>query len=134
MYQPTNGYGDVTPHARKKSLGVLARLGYAYMIIIFSSFSKDEMKQLLQTHAQKMIQGDRRLMFITRGSDVEVWNQVSEWWRGPGFRGKPSTIKVNFLSDEGIDEDAIDLGGPRREFFRILLRSIVTSSKVFTGE
>ena len=72
-------------------------------------------------------------MYMMRGDDTMLWNSVSSWWSSPHFRSKTGTISVKFLTDEGIDEEGVDLGGPRREMFRLLMRSIITASKVFRG-
>lgn len=53
-----------------------------------------------------------------------------------GFRRKsfhPSKcITVKFADDDGTFEEAVDLGGPRREFFRLLLHAL-EQSPVFKG-
>ena len=43
------------------------------------------------------------------------------------------TISVRFSDDMGIPEEAVDLGGPRREFLRLLLEALPKSS-MFEGE
>lgn len=40
-------------------------------------------------------------------------------------------LYVTFASDEETDEDAEDLGGPRQEFFRLLVKAIYRESGAF---
>lgn len=42
-------------------------------------------------------------------------------------------LYVTFASDEHEAEDAADLGGPRREFFRLLGKAIYQDSGAFEG-
>ncbi|XP_051810862.1 uncharacterized protein LOC127535907 [Acanthochromis polyacanthus] len=43
------------------------------------------------------------------------------------------TISVRFSDDMGVPEEAVDLGGPRREFLRLLMEALPQSS-MFEGE
>ncbi|XP_059409391.1 G2/M phase-specific E3 ubiquitin-protein ligase-like [Carassius carassius] len=43
------------------------------------------------------------------------------------------TISVRFSDDMGIPEEAVDLGGPRREFLRLLIEALLQSS-MFEGD
>ncbi|CAM4609845.1 unnamed protein product [Leuciscus chuanchicus] len=43
------------------------------------------------------------------------------------------TISVRFSDDMGVPEEAVDLGGPRREFLRILMEALL-QSPMFEGE
>ncbi|XP_076149223.1 G2/M phase-specific E3 ubiquitin-protein ligase-like [Alosa pseudoharengus] len=53
-----------------------------------------------------------------------------------GFRRKTydpkNCISVRFSDDRGMNEEAVDLGGPRREFLRLLLESLARS-RMFEG-
>ena len=42
-------------------------------------------------------------------------------------------LSVKFSDDCGGIEGAVDLGGPTREFLRLAIRELFTSSGVFTG-
>ena len=44
-----------------------------------------------------------------------------------------SLLEVTSTSSEAEEEDAIDLGGPRREFLQLLLGPICKDSKTLTG-
>ena len=44
-----------------------------------------------------------------------------------------SLLEVTFTSFEAEEEDAIDLGGPRREFLHLLLGAICKDSKTLAG-
>lgn len=39
---------------------------------------------------------------------------------------------IRFSDDTGMDEEAVDLGGPRREFLRLLMEALVLSP-IFEG-
>ena len=43
------------------------------------------------------------------------------------------TISVRFSDDMGVPEEAVDLGGPRREFLRLLMEAL-PQSPMFEGE
>lgn len=43
------------------------------------------------------------------------------------------TISVRFSDDMGVAEEAVDLGGPRREFLRLLMDAL-SKSQMFEGE
>lgn len=43
------------------------------------------------------------------------------------------TISVRFSDDLGVSEEAVDLGGPRREFLRLLIEAL-PQSPIFEGE
>ena len=40
---------------------------------------------------------------------------------------------IKFSDDLGIDEEAVDLGGPRREFLRLLMEALI-QSPMFEGK
>ncbi|KXJ19536.1 G2/M phase-specific E3 ubiquitin-protein ligase [Exaiptasia diaphana] len=44
-----------------------------------------------------------------------------------------TTISVRFADDHGVGEGAIDAGGPRREFLRLLVKAVNEQSGVFCG-
>lgn len=67
---------------------------------------------------------------ITRKS---VWEGTDRAMRRPNFL--PSkTIVIKFTDDVGIPEGSIDQGGPKREFFRLVLDHICNYSGMFEGE
>lgn len=43
------------------------------------------------------------------------------------------TISVRFSDDMGVPEEAVDLGGPRREFLRLLIEALL-QSPMFEGD
>lgn len=88
---------------------------------------------MLSKYADRVVAGAARRMIVVRSSNI--WPQATKIWSRSNFVGKSSVIKVTFVSDEGgMEEDALDHGGPRREFFRILKRSMAKNSKLFVGE
>lgn len=44
-----------------------------------------------------------------------------------------NTMSVRFSDNMGVHEEAVDLGGPRREFLRLLIEAL-PQSQMFEGE
>ena len=42
-------------------------------------------------------------------------------------------ISVKFADSEGKSEGAVDVGGPKREFFRMLVKAATEESGIFIG-
>ena len=42
-------------------------------------------------------------------------------------------VSVKFADNEGKSEGAIDVGGPKREFFRLLVKAVNEDSGIFIG-
>ncbi|XP_037313369.2 G2/M phase-specific E3 ubiquitin-protein ligase-like [Pungitius pungitius] len=68
-----------------------------------------------------------RPIFISRSN---VWTTAFRQFNRPRFSESSGMLYVTFASDE-MEEDAEDLGGPRREFFRLLVRAIFQGSGAF---
>lgn len=82
--------------------------------------SKEEIAGLLQAHSDRVIASGTRQLFISRAN---VWTTALRQFKRPSFAESCDVLYVTFASDEhDTEEDAADLGGPRREFF------------LFTGE
>ena len=90
-------------------------------------------KELLKQHSKKLMTGEPRLMVVVRSGNI--WPSTSRIWKRSYFFGRISPIKVKFVmgADEHREEDGVDLGGPCREFFRMLKSSILTYARVFEG-
>lgn len=76
---------------------------------------------------------------ITSNRECRFYINRSSVWEGAlrGFRrvsyDPNSRISVKFSDDTGILEEGIDLGGPRREFLRLLMEWI-SGSALFEGK
>ncbi|XP_031172194.2 G2/M phase-specific E3 ubiquitin-protein ligase-like isoform X1 [Sander lucioperca] len=89
--------------------------------------SKEEIAGLLQAHSERVITLGTRPIYISRAN---VWTTALRVFKRPSFAESCDT----FASDEhDAVEDAADLGGPRREFFRLLVKAIFQDSGAFEG-
>ena len=62
---------------------------------------------------------------------ADVWSSALETFQRPNF-STYDRIRAKFTNYLGQSVDKIDMGGPRREFLRLLM-SKLQSSKIFTG-
>ena len=62
---------------------------------------------------------------------ADVWSSTLETFQRPNF-STYDRIRAKFTNYLGQSEEKIDMGGPRREFLRLLM-SQLQNSKVFTG-
>ena len=67
---------------------------------------------------------DRQNIVVRR---KHIWNDVKRSLKRPGFNDNIGLL-INF-----IGEDAHDAGGPRREFFRLVMSSMSRDGNLFTG-
>ncbi|XP_026074339.1 uncharacterized protein LOC113053478 [Carassius auratus] len=93
--------------------------------------SKEEIAGLLQAHSERVITSGTRQIYISRAN---VWTTALRVFKRPSFAESCDKLYVTFTSDEhDAVEDAADLGGPRREFFRLLVKAIFQDSGAFEG-
>ena len=88
---------------------------------------------MLADHAARVnMSKSKRHIIVQRRENI--FTSAEKGWSRPHFQGSMKIIQVKFVSDEGkLAEDAEDLGGRRREFFRLLKASIIKHSAVFQG-
>jgi hypothetical protein len=60
-----------------------------------------------------------------------VWDGASRGFKRASFSAE-NTVLVKFTDDDGTMEEAVDQGGPRREFLRLLMECLSRSS-MFEG-
>ncbi|KAK6494049.1 G2/M phase-specific E3 ubiquitin-protein ligase-like, partial [Huso huso] len=60
-----------------------------------------------------------------------VWDGAARAMKRPNFSTN-KRVDVKFTDDAGVSEGAVDLGGPMREFFRLVLQHI-SNSPMFDG-
>ncbi|XP_039477026.1 G2/M phase-specific E3 ubiquitin-protein ligase-like isoform X2 [Oreochromis aureus] len=95
----------------------------------FKKLSKEEIEGLLRAHSEKVITPGTRQLHISRAN---VWSTALRQFKRPKFAESCEMLYVTFASDEhDTEEDAADLGGPRREFFRLLVKAIFQDSGAF---
>ncbi|XP_073714923.1 uncharacterized protein [Misgurnus anguillicaudatus] len=91
--------------------------------------SKEEIAGLLQAHSERVITSGTRQIYFSRAN---VWTTALRVFKRPSFAESCDKLYVTFTSDEhDAVEDAADLGGPRREFFRLLVKAIFQDSGAF---
>lgn len=95
-------------------------------------FSNDtiQLRDVLQTLSQRVVDTATRSYINVRRH--HIWEDSSRFLSRKRFDPK-STISVKFADDDGTSEGAVDLGGPRREFLRMLLQAANLQSGVFQG-
>ncbi|XP_039860953.1 G2/M phase-specific E3 ubiquitin-protein ligase-like [Simochromis diagramma] len=95
----------------------------------FKKLSKEEIEGLLRAHSEKVITPGTRQLHISRAN---VWSTALRQFKRPKFAESCEMLYVTFASDEhDTEEDAADLGEPRREFFRLLVKAICQDSGAF---
>ena len=130
--------------------GIDADLLYASLIpdsFLYSSDSEDEKvllavedPQVLQTKTSLSLQEILEQLASKINSDkISKFNiSRSNLWEGAlrGLKRKSfspdNKVSVKFTDDSGTSEGAVDLGGPKREFFTLVLEWIV-NSQLFCG-
>ncbi|KAK0150726.1 Zinc finger MYM-type protein 1 [Merluccius polli] len=92
------------------------------------SLSKEEMTGIVKAHSERVVTEAYRPIYISRGN---VWTTALRQFSRRKFTQCTDLLYVTFASDEGTNEDGEDLGGPRREFFRLLVKAIFKESGAF---
>ena len=91
--------------------------------------SSDQFTEVMKSHASSQISGEHRNIVVSRAS---IWTTALPYFKRKKFAGGKHLIHVTFANFEE-EEDAIDLGGPRREFLHLLLGAICKDSKTVKG-
>lgn len=79
---------------------------------------------------QSYVYGQPQNIVVSR---LPVWKTAAPHFKRRKFADAKSLLEVTFTSFETEEKDAIDLGGPRREFLHLLLGAICKDSKTLTG-
>ena len=77
-------------------------------------------KSLIKEHANSKINEDFRNITVNR---LSVWQTAEPYYRRSRFLASKGMLRVSFATF--AEEDAIDQGGPRREFFHLLIGGIL---------
>lgn len=108
--------------------------GNNHVPLLFRRFaqtlSKEEITGIIKAHSERVVTSAFRPIYISRGN---VWTTALRQFSRRRFAESTDVLYVTFASDEDTDEDAEDLGGPRREFFRLLVKAIYKESGAFEG-
>lgn len=102
------------------------------MLPLFRNETKaDELQGILAGFGSSVVKGPLRRVTISRSN---VWRSAEQFWKLPTVQCRTGEILVKFQNDDVVEPSA-DLGGPRREFFRLLLEEIRLKSGCFsTGQ
>ena len=83
----------------------------------------------VKNHVPNVLNGDTRCIVVSR---LRMWETSNAFFKRKSFKAKTGLLKVTFANSLE-EEDAIDQGGPRREFFHLLLKDIVKESGTLTS-
>lgn len=108
-------------------------VGNSYDPFVFEGFQKLSAKKNYRNckaHSERVVTTPYRPIYISQGN---VWTTALRQFNSRRFAESTDVLYVTFASDEDTNEDAEDLGGPRREFFQLLLKAIFRESGAFDG-
>lgn len=91
----------------------------------------EEVTGIVQAHSARVVTAGCRTICISRGN---VWTAALRQFSRCSFANRADMLRVTFAGDEGASEDAEDLGGPRREFFRLLGKAVFKDNGAFEGD
>ena len=89
----------------------------------------DALKSFIKEHASSEVNEDYRNITVSR---LSVWQTAEPYYRRSRFLASKGMLRVSFATFEE-EEDAVDHGGPRREFFHLLIGGILRESSTLTG-
>ena len=92
--------------------------------------SEEQLIEDIKNHVSQHVYGQPRNIVVSR---LSLWETAAPHFKRRKFADAKSLLEVTFTSFEAEEEDAIDLGGPRREFLHLLLGAICKDSKTLTG-
>ena len=101
-----------------------------YNDLFSSERSPEEVNGILSAFSTAAVKGPFRRVTVSRR---RVWQCSSQWFGLPNIAFRTGEIIVKFQQDNDCEtEPSADLGGPRREFFRLLLEEIQRCSGMFS--
>ena len=86
--------------------------------------SSDQFTEKIRSHSNSQISGENRNIVVNRAS---IWATALPYFKRKNIAESKGLIQVE------EEEDAVDLGGPKREFLHLLLDAIFKDSKTVTG-
>ena len=86
--------------------------------------SSDDFQVKIKQLADAKVHGPHRTIVVSR---LSIWPTAFPYFQRNGFLKGSGLLQVTFATFES-EEDAVDLGGPRREFFHLLLGAIARES------
>lgn len=95
----------------------------------FRDLKREEIEGILKAHSET-VTGQLRRIVVQRKN---VWRSAFNFWKLPTVAGCSGVILCKFSGELDCAEPSADRGGPRREFFELLLPSIVRDSGLFSA-
>lgn len=90
---------------------------------------QSSMQNKVMAHVEKVLIGDTRNIVVSR---LRIWETAKAYFKRRSFMSKTGILKVAFATGRE-EEDAIDHGGPRREFLHLLLGAICNDSSTLAS-
>ena len=109
---------------RKFSSDVFSHLFYC------RDLTEEEFEGILKAHQDSSVTGQIRRIVVQRRN---VWRSASNFWKLPTVGCRSGLILCKFSGELDRAEPSADQGGPRREFFELLLPFIVRDSGLFSS-
>ena len=114
-------------------LTIFSILSFFCLFSRHGNFDRNDTRQLtaiLKELRDKVVKDDTKSYVNVRRN--HLWEDTVRYVNRKRFDPK-AAISVKFADDDGTSEGAVDLGGPRREFLRLLLREANSYSGIFHG-
>mgnify|MGYP001794211635 CR=1 FL=1 len=89
----------------------------------------EEVAGILSAFHDTVVKGPVRRIVVSR---LNVWRSASQFLKLPTVGRRQGKILCKLQGDHHMVEPSADDGGPLREFFRLLLLSVVTHSGAFS--
>ena len=94
--------------------------------VLCEDISEEELIEDIKNNVSQHVNGQPR-------NRLSVWETAAPHFKKRKFADAKDLLEVTLTSFEAEEEDAIDLGGPRRKFLPLLLGAICKGSKTLTG-
>lgn len=91
--------------------------------------NESSLQNKVMAHVEKVLTGDTRNIVVSR---LRIWETAKDYFKRRSFMSKTGILKVTFATGNK-KEDAIDHGGPRREFLHLLLGAVCNDSSTLTS-
>ncbi|XP_046583541.1 uncharacterized protein LOC124290763 isoform X3 [Haliotis rubra] len=88
-------------------------------------------QRLVQEHLSRCMEFGASQISVNRDN---IWSSSMAFFKDVCVSKTAKQLMVAFTDSDGRREECIDTGGPRREYLRLLLESIVANSKMLHGD
>lgn len=98
-------------------------------VTTFQDTTEAALVDSIKDHIVRVLTGNPRRIVVSR---LRIWDTAKAFFKRKSFMAKTGVLKVTF-ANSFEEEDAIDQGGPRREFLHLLLAAICQDSGTLTS-